>query len=466
MNPRTTLLTTLLATAACRKPSTPATPARDAAVTRAAADVPRDVAAPDRPHVVRPLSVPPGAVRPDAGAVRRTAAAHVATTDEDAWALASAPGGAWWVRAVNHRGQRVSEIVATAIGHDGVATGAPRLLRRTTGPLRSVSVEAVGEHVWVAWHTVRGDEDPAATRDEHIVAALHGNADLSEVGAPVTIANFSRPHEDESPYAWPFAMVRVFVRDDGGALTVSTGARAVCTHSDGDEGPAERVPCEGWNIARVEVSGAKRVSVETALCPVDVPRAFVRVPGGVAYMVQDDHIGTKLMLFTEPLGSARTVTPPIDDALWHYGEPAMAWSDGVMALTAHYLEHSENDPTAEFGVMARGSVSTPTLHDSYGGDTLPGLRAEPLRCVDGHPVASVRWQGGPAAGVRFDPTRPGTSIDLASWIDFRALPLPPHAEEPPSTLVWAGAALVGVTDGALLRWTCAANGALRLAPSP
>ncbi len=145
----------------------------------------------------------------------------------------------------------------------------------------------------------------------------------------------------------------------------------------------------------------------------------------------------------------------------------MAWGDGVFAMMGAYTESSSDD-AHPLGVFVRGPTPasrTPTLHDQFGSEMLPTFRAPPLRCEGGHPVLRVRWPDGDAAGVAFDPTHPGTSVDLAAWIDFRSLPMPPHAEIPPTALAWAGAALVGVAEGALLRWACSPTGALRLAPS-
>ncbi len=197
-----------------------------------------------------------------------------------------------------------------------------------------------------------------------------------------------------------------------------------------------------------------------------VPQGFARVPGGVAYAVREDHIGTKILTFTATLGATAPAPLPLESELWHYSDPALAWGDGVFAMRAAYIDESQDIPTATDGVYVRGptrSTHTPTLRDSYGGELIPGAILSPLRCVGGHPVARVRWDRGPSAGVVFDPTHPGTSLDLARWSDPRRLALPANVEAPPAALVWAGAALVGVSGATLLRWTCAADGSLRLA---
>ncbi len=424
-----------------------------------------DAAPIEAPHVLPRWTPPPGPPpRPDAGVARHTTTARVSPVNtDDPWALAAAPDGAFWVRAVNHPGQRTSEIVATVMGHDGVAVGPPKLVRRTTGPVRAVSVDAANGQVWIAWHTVRPAE--TSMREEHIVAALHGDATLTEVGAPVTLTNFSYMADSELPYVWSEPIARVFVRDDGGALVVSTGARSVCVHGESEE-HTERVPCEGWNVSRVELTGEKRVSSESLLCPVGVPQGFARVPGGVAYAVREDHIGTKILTFTAAIGATAPAALPIESELWHYSDPVIAWGDGVFAMRATYIDDAQGLPTRADGVYVRGptpSTHTPTLHDSYGGELIPGVTLSPLRCVDGHPVARVRWDRGPAAGVVFDPTHAGTSVDLARWSDTRRLALPANVEDPPEALVWAGSALVGVSGATLLRWTCAADGSLHLA---
>jgi hypothetical protein len=354
----------------------------------------------------------------------------------------------------------VSEIVATVMGRDGRPVGEPRLVRRTTGPVRDVTVDAAGEHVWIAWHTVRAPEEGA--REEHIVAALHGDLELSAVAPPVTVTNFSYEPRPEMPYGWSRPLARVFVRDDGGALLVSTGPRAVCVDGEGPE-HSERVPCDSWNISHVELDGGKQVREESLLCPFGVPHAFVRVPRGIAYLVSDDHIGTKFFAATEAFGATAPDPLPAEFWLWHYRDGAMAWGDGALALRADYADIESEDAPAE-GVIVRGNATpTPALQDAYHMPMLPGIRLSPLRCVEGHPVVRVGWARGPAAGVTFDPTHPGTSIDLAAWAELRNLPLPAGASDPPDALAWAGDALVGVVGGALARWTCAPNGALRLA---
>ena len=453
----------------CRKPAPPAhhdaAPARPAPADASRAPVadasPADAAPAEPPRVLPRFTPPPGMPRPDGGTRRTVAARRAPVNAEDPWALAASPRGALWVRAVNREGQRVSEIVATVIGRDGQPVGEPKLVRRTTGPIRDVTVDAQGEHVWIAWHAVRSPEEGA--REEHIVAGIHGNADLTEVGSPVTVTNFSYQPQPDAPYTWSGPMARVFVRDDGGALLVSTGPRAVCVHGE-DEEHSERVPCEGWNVSRLELDGSKRVRGESLLCPVGLPQAFVRVPRGIAYLVQDDHIGTKFVAYTEAFGAQAPDALPDDFSLWHYADAAMAYGDGALALRAHYTETETSDAPAADGVMVRGGASpTPALQDAYRMPVMPGIRRSPLRCVDGHPVVRVGWARGPAAGVAFDPTHAGTSLDLAAWADLRNLPLPDGAENPPDDVVWAGEALVGVVGTALARWTCAPNGALRLA---
>jgi hypothetical protein len=455
-----------LVVAACRKPETPR---RESTVAHhtppTAADVPHDVSEDVRVYVLPRSTPPPGTPRPDAGTTRRTAPARTVTTNTgDPWALIALPDGALWVRAVNTPGRRASEIHATVFGRDGVPRGGARLLRRTTGPVRSISADAMGTHVWVAWHTVR-DGDTA--REEHIVAAMRGNADLGEVGAPLTLQNFSYTVEHDVAYAWEGAMVRVFAREDGGALAVATGARAVCVHGE-EEGARERVPCEGWTVTRIEPGGATHTKVETLLCPVGLPHGFVRIPGGIAYAVRDDHIGTKFALYTEATGAATPMSLPDEAAFWHYGDAAMAWGDGAFALRATSLE----DPLVGVregasGVFVHGATATqrtPALNDRFNNPVMPAFRRSALRCDHGHPVVQVQWAGGRAPGVTFDPTHAGTSIDLVDWIDVQRLPLPSHSEDRPTALVWAGAALLGVAEGTLLRWTCPSDGLPRLAP--
>jgi hypothetical protein len=458
---------------ACRKPS----PTRDAAPTspphnvlhtthaaRATADA--------EPASVRPrVMVPPGLPRPDAGTVRRTTVARTAVTNtDDPWTLVPSPEGALWIRAVNTRGQRASEIQATVFGHDGVASGPPRLLRRTTGPVRAISAEARDTHVWVAWHTVRGEEiedDDTPQRREHIVAALHGNSSLTEVDATLTLADFSRVASHGVPYGWGYEdMVRAFVRDDGGLLAVYTGPRTQCVH-DEDTEHSERVPCDGWNVVQIDSSGARHVKTEATLCASSLPRGFVRIPRGIAYALVDDHIGTKLLFYTEATGSATPMSLPEDTELWHYVDPIMAWGDGTFALTGVSNEDlGTSSPSGTHGVLVRGSTpatQTPALRDRYNSPMLPAFRRGALRCEQGHPVVHVSWARGPAQGVSFDVTHPGTSIDLVDWIDVQRLPLPSHSEALPTALVWTGAALLGIANGTPIRWTCAADGALRLA---
>ncbi len=405
---------------------------------------------------------PPGYVARDASTPRRTTVARVTPTDaNDPITLVATPTGALLVRAVNHDGRRVSELIATTLDRRGVALGEPKLLRRTTGPVRDVSADARGAHVWIAWHTVRArDEGP---REEHLVAALHGNADLSTVDAPRTLADFSYVSDEEIPYGWHTPLARVFARDDGGALVVATGERIPCLHGD-DEEHAERASCPAWTLSHLAPDGAVTTHREALLCPSSEPQGFVRLPGGIAYVVPDEHIGLKIVTFTEPWDST-PVTMPFEEPLWHYDNVAMAWGDGVFALRAHYAEEDPDAPATE-GVWVHGPTPaqrTPALSDAYRMPVLPGITTQPLRCVEGHPVVRVRWARGGRDGVVFDPTHEGTSIDLTRWADVDRLPRPSSVTDAPEELVWAGEALVGRVHDTLLRWTCAPNGALRLA---
>jgi hypothetical protein len=456
----------VFASLACRR--TPSTTPHATATSRAVVDVPAPIDVAEQLHVARRFPPPPGLPRPDAGAmpVRRTTLAHTTSMNtEDPWALVPTADGALWVRAVNVPGQRASEIQATLFDRDGNSRGASRLLRRTTGPVRAVSVDAQGPHVWIAWHTVREGE----RREEHIVVAMHGNADLTQVGAPVTIANFARTTTTDLPYAWDGVMVRVFVRDDGGALAVSTGARAVCVHGDDDEGEhSERVPCEGWNVTQIEPSGTRQVHVETLLCPSSLPHGFVRIPGGIAYAVVDDHIGTKLALFTAATGSATPMEVPTEAWLWNYRNTAMAWGDGSFVLAANSTgDISPSTHEGARGVLVRGpsaDARSPMLRDTFGSPMLPALRRGALRCEEGHPVVRVQWAGNHAQGVTLDVTHAGTSLNLADWVDVERLPLPSQLTHRPTELVWTGAAILGVANGTPLRWTCPPSGPPRFAP--
>ncbi len=409
---------------------------------------------------VRRRSPPPGFVPRDASTPRRTTVAHVRPTDaNDPMTLLATPTGALFVRAVNHAGQRVSEIVATPLDRRGLPVGEPKLVRRTTGPIEALSADARGAHVWIAWHTVRVQE--GESHGEHIVAAIHGNADLSTVDAPLTLVDSSYA---ASSYPWAYAFANVLAHEDGRAMVLSNDAPATCQvfRYNSDDNP-EWGPCATYRISNLSPTRIDETSSGAMEVPSGVPHAFVRLPDAIGYVVINGDVYDKSEITTLGWGSTH-FDLPFDPSVPSYDVVSMAWSDGVLALLMHEEDVGNDD--ARWGVWMHGPAALrgmPDLDPQRMVPVPPRVVTGPLRCVGGHPVVRVGWEGGPRGGMVFDPTHEGTSIDLGSWADVDRLPRPATVTDAPYDIVWAGEALVGRVGATLLRWTCASNGALRLA---
>lgn len=373
------------------------------------------------------------------------------------------PGGALLVRAVNHEATRASEIVATRFDPDGRAMEAPRVLRRTTGPVVSVDASARGEAVWVAWSTQRkrdARDDGGVADEENLQVVMKVSPDLAHAERPVTVADFSRPQLGEMPYGWDEPSIEVLAMDDGSAAVLATGPNVSCLHEEGTD-HAERARCPSWYVGSVSAAGAVHVSSESTLCPPGAPHGLTRIPGGFVYAFADDHPGTKQNLQVES-----SLAHGMDETFYDHSDVRVAWT-GVELVTVQTLDAAMFDLPAQDTIFVEtiaGVRRTPT-HMVQSLAVYPRVTSTRVRCTWGRPTVTLAWAGG---SVVLDPGVPEASMTLGDWIDAGTLPLPPVADagtEREGPLAWAGRAIVGLVDEVPRRWVCAGpNGALRLAP--
>lgn len=427
--------------------------------------------APSAPPPVVAADVPRVSLTQDAGAdaartvARATRVASVRPSGDTLDALVSLGDGVLHVRAINHDGERASDIVATSLDADGRPRGPARVLRRTTGPVRALDASAAGGALWVAWAAVRAEGDDGA-RAEFIFAAVRGSTDLATVERPVTVDDFRAALGDEydmAPQAIARARIGVVAADDGGAVIVASAPVQTCVHEGGTD-HASRVACRGWSVTTVTADGQRSRSVEGRIAMTDGPYGLLRIPNGFVYGVDNDHIGSKASAVVEAL--ARGAAPPFHgDTYWHYRDLAFAAAGG--ALYARGTPTEEGMRASRFGHIAAldpaHAARTPTREGDWGTEW-PPLTLRALRCERGHPVLALGWEGG---SVRLDPTVAGSSFRWDEWLDPADLPLPARdggASEGMFPVAWSGRALVGVIDGMVVRWRCGARGSIEVAP--
>lgn len=389
----------------------------------------------------------------------------------------STRAGALWVRAVNHEADRFTDVLATTLGPDGRAFGESKLLRRTTGPVEALSASVSGEHLWVSWIALRSEDGDTGGPCEVVSVALRASADLATVEPPITlddVAVFSRSSEQLGGEWWPEQVTRVFARADGGALVVATGGldRAVIWGG-------ERVYVPVWKEFRIEPEGA-HTSVAHSACAAVLDRdEFFELAGSVYYLMTGGLSVTGSGFMRARLSNVGPETPevPLPD-LHDQRDLALAWTGAGFAARGRIAntwgDEREWPGFARFDSL--GAIRTPVTPNPYG---LPAADDQaawtpytlaPLRCVGGHPVATVQWRAGGGGSLTLDPTMAEHRFALSRWIAPGSLPLPPRAngaardDESVSQLVWTGSALVGLVDGELTRWTCAPSGRVALVP--
>lgn len=441
-----------------------------------------DVTAPDagRPDaaVAFRMMVPDASAPRAFDGGRAPRAVHVApTTPDGTQELVATRAGLLLVRVVEHPGQRAVDLVATPLDAEGTPLGEPRLLRRTTGPVVSLSASVAGDHLWVSWITDRPQGHDGATDTERLSAALHAKADLSTVDAPVTFEDTRIRTTENAPCGWwESGATRVFAREDGAALVVATGGLGTCLHSHSETGEGdERICCGVWNEFRVAADGRFSTRAESMIAPYGAPEGFARVPGGVVYAVSNEHEFRNMMFVTASYALVQPIALPQVGAAFAHDQVVTAWTgDGVAAMGVLQLdfedEHGRPPPRGFVWWERSGRPKTPDGPEMQGRVAWAPFTRDPLRCVEGHPVVTVRWRGTPAGTLTLDPTRTDQDFDLAEWANLTAVPLPPppaelaRDTERVSHLVWTGRALVGLVDGAITRWHCAPTGRLLRVP--
>jgi hypothetical protein len=431
---------------ACERASRPGPPPPlDAAVPR---DVPpprRDVPAAD---VVATTDVP---------ARTPTAPAHVDVNATSVDRLVSLPDGAVLLRAMNRAGQRVTEIIATRLDAQGFAVGVPRLLRRTSGPVVALDGSFAEGALWVAWGSVRPADEG---RGDHLVAALRVGGDLAAVERPITLHDFRAivGDGDMAPQMINRLEVGVIAVAGGGAVVVSSSPVTRCDHGEGDH--VERTPCRGWTLARIAADGGVRREVDAAIAHTAGPSSLVALPGGFAFTVSNDHIGSKTVIDVRPVDPAGRA-PFAGDECWHYRDVRLArLGASLLALgtpTEGDMAPSEIGHARVFGPQA---ALTRIRRDEHGSPEWPAVTSRALRCQGGRPVIQLRWAGG---GATLDPVRDGAPLDWSVWVSRREL-LGLEGSGPTPPLAWTGEVLVAWDAGGWNRYRCGARGGLVVAP--
>lgn len=434
--------------AACER--TP--PPRDASPPGIDASAPRDapLARPDLPAV---NDVAPA----DAPAASLTTPARVDVNASSVDRLVQVPDGAVLLRAMNREGQRTSEIIATRVDAQGLAVGVPRLLRRTSGPVVALEGSYAGGSLWVAWGSVRPAPDG---RGDHLVAALRVRGDLSAVERPITLQDFRAVigEDDMAPQVINRLEVGVLAVEGGGAVVVSSSPMSRCDHGEGDH--AERTPCRGWTVARVEADGSVRREVDAVIAHTAGPSSLVAIPGGFAFAVSDDHIGSKTVIDVRPLAHPGRAPFEGDDC-WHYRDVRLArLGDSLLALGAPTEGDMAPSAIGHARVLGPQAGLTRLRRDAHGSPEWPAVRSRALRCQGGRPVIQLRWVGG---GATLDPIRDGAALDWSAWVARAELPgLEGAAATPP--LAWTGQVLVAWDAGGWNRYRCGPRGIVPAAP--
>ena len=160
------------------------------------------------------------------------------------------------------------------------------MLRRTTGPVESLSARVAGDHLGVSGITERSRGSDGDGDIERTSAALHARSDLRVVDAPVTFEDTRIRFTMDRPCGRTHVL---FAREDGGALVVATGGVDTCSRAYDLSGEhSVRTCCNGWNEFHVEPGGRFTTHAPSMIAPDGAPRGFARVPGGVVYSRSSD----------------------------------------------------------------------------------------------------------------------------------------------------------------------------------
>lgn len=419
---------------------------------------PRDASAPQDLPPARPdAPSAPDAATVDAPAITPTPPARVDVNATSVDRLVSLPDGAVLLRAMNRAGQRTTEIIATRLDAQGFAVGVPRLLRRTSGPVVALDGSFAEGELWVAWGAVRPAEEG---RGDHLVAAMRVRGDLAAVHRPITLHDFRAlvGDGDMAPQVINRLELGVVAAPGGGAVVVSTSPMTRCDHGEGDH--ATRTPCRGWTIARIAADGSVRRASDAAIAHTAGPSSLVAIPGGFAFAVSNDHIGSKTVIDVRPLDAAGRA--PFDgDTCWHYRDVRLARL-GASLLAVGAPTEGDMAPSAIGHARVFGPQASLTRirRDAHGSPEWPAVTARALRCQRGRPVIQLRWAGG---GATLDPIGEGAAMDWSAWVTRNELPgLEGSGATPP--LAWTGQVLVAWDAGGWNRYRCGPRGGLTPAP--
>jgi hypothetical protein len=207
------------------------------------------------------------------------------------------------------------------------------------------------------------------------------------------------------------------------------------------------------------------------------PDGFLELAGSVYYLITSGLNVTGSAIVRARLSNVGPETAGVPlPAVRSQADVALAWTGAGFAargrMATSWGDEREWPGFARFD--AQGEVRTPVTANPY---DVPEPEDQvawtpytlaPLRCVGGHPVATVRWRAGGGGSLTLDPAMSEQRFALARWIAPGSLPLPPRpnvaGDAWVSQLVWTGDALVGLVDGELTRWTCAPSGRVVLSP--
>lgn len=420
---------------------------------------PVDVTAPrDAPFARPDVAAVSDVAAAEGPAVTPTAPARVDVNATSVDRLVALPDGAVLLRAMNREGQRTTEIIATRLDAQGLAAGVPRLLRRTSGPVVALDASVADGALWVAWGSVRPVDE---ARGDHLVAALRVRADLSSVERPITLQDFRAMvggDGEMAPQAINRLEVGVLASAGGGAVVVSSAPVTRCDHGEGDH--AERTPCRGWSIARIAADGRVQREGDAAIAHTAGPTSLVAIPGGFAFAVSNDHIGSKTVIDVRPLEAGGRL-PFTGDECWHYRDARLArLGDSLLALATPTEGDMAPSSMGHARVLGPQSRLTRLRRDAHGSPEWPAVRTRALRCQGGRPVIELRWAGG---GATLDPIRDGAPLDWSAWVARSELPgLEGAAATPP--LAWTGQMLVAWDAGGWNRYRCGPRGIVPATP--
>jgi len=326
------------------------------------------------------------------------------------------PGGGAVVVFVRPGDDRRAEILAQRLDADGEASEAPRRLRLAEGPITALDADLHGDRLWVAWvANPGGDPNQENVRGTQRIAALAVSTDLSRVTQPVRLLDYVLGAQAPS---WPYPVVEVRGRGDGGAVVVGLAPAQRCADA----------ACPGWAAHTLAVDGVFRTETLGLAAGQVPPFALVRTGTGAALLVGDDGGTVHVRGVAGMTG--------IDTAVSHAASPRLAVQGGQTYFFA--ADAADAGPAARLRVRRLGPGT---------GASEAVVTGHALRCVGALPVVEYTWAGG---GVTLNPDNATASFDLARHLPEGAL-----GERMPA-VAWTGRVVVGAdpAHGTLERWRC------------